>query len=193
MWLIELGGWMMWPLLLASVTVLAIIVERLIVFAACPFPDGAFPGLVLEATRTGNVLALAEGMGRIPLLVPFAKTLTAEGSQETALRLAGELVLERLEARLPLLSLLARLAPLMGLLGTILGMINTFSRIAESASGVDMTMLAGGIWQALLTTAAGLCIAIPALFFLSFFQNRVRRVADALNKAGNAVLDAGRE
>ena len=80
----------------------------------------------------------------------------------------------------------------MGLLGTILGMINTFSRIAESASGVDMTMLAGGIWQALLTTAAGLCIAIPALFFLSFFQNRVRRVADALNKAGNAVLNAGR-
>ena len=192
MWLIELGGWMMWPLLLASVTALAIVVERLIVFAACPFPDGAFPGLVLEATRTGDVRALAERMGRIPLLLPFAKTLAAEGNRETALRLAGELVLERLEARLPLLSLLARLAPLMGLLGTILGMINPFSRIAESASGVDMTMLAGGIWQALLTTAAGLCIAIPALFFLSFFQNRVRRVADALNKAGNAVLDAGR-
>ncbi|WP_303236685.1 MotA/TolQ/ExbB proton channel family protein [uncultured Bilophila sp.] len=192
MWLIELGGWMMWPLLLASVTVLAIVVERLIVFASCPFPDGAFPSLVLEATRTGDVRALAERMSLIPLLALFAKALAAEGNRETALRLAGELVLERLEARLPLLSLLARLAPLMGLLGTIIGMINTFSRIAESASGVDMTMLAGGIWQALLTTATGLCIAIPALFFLSFFQNRVRRVADALNKAGNAVLDAGR-
>ena len=51
-----------------------------------------------------------------------------------------------------------------------------------------MSLLAGGIWQALLTTAAGLCIAIPALFFLSCFQGKVRRVADALNKAGNAAL-----
>lgn len=104
------------------------------------------------------------------------------------MRLAGETVLERLEARLSLLSVLARLAPLMGLLGTILGMITTFSRIAEARSGVDMSLLAGGIWQALLTTAAGLCIAIPALFFLSCFQGKVRRVADALNKAGNAAL-----
>ena len=57
-----------------------------------------------------------------------------------------------------------------------------------------MSLLAGGIWQALLTTAAGLCIAIPALFFLSCFQGKVRRVADALNKAGNAALlaDGGR-
>ena len=104
------------------------------------------------------------------------------------MRLAGETVLERLEARLSLLSVLARLAPLMGLLGTILGMITTFSHIAEARSGVDMSLLAGGIWQALLTTAAGLCIAIPALFFLSCFQGKVRRVADALNKAGNAAL-----
>ena len=110
------------------------------------------------------------------------------------MRLAGETVLERLETRLSLLSVLARLAPLMGLLGTILGMITTFSRIAEARSGVDMSLLAGGIWQALLTTAAGLCIAIPALFFLSCFQGKVRRVADALNKAGNAALlaDGGR-
>ena len=74
------------------------------------------------------------------------------------------------------------------LIPTILGMITTFSRIAEARSGVDMSLLAGGIWQALLTTAAGLCIAIPALFFLSCFQGKVRRVADALNKAGNAAL-----
>ena len=65
-------------------------------------------------------------------------------NREAALRLAGETVLERLEARLSLLSVLARLAPLMGLLGTILGMITTFSRIAEARSGVDMSLLAGG-------------------------------------------------
>ena len=167
MGLIELGGWMMWPLLAVSVAALAIVVERALVFMGCPFPDSRFPGLLRDfAALLGSPLP----------------------NREAALRLAGETVLERLEARLSLLSVLARLAPLMGLLGTILGMITTFSRIAEARSGVDMSLLAGGIWQALLTTAAGLCIAIPALFFLSCFQGKVLRVADALNKAGNAAL-----
>ena len=193
--LIELGGWMMWPLLAVSVAALAIVVERALVFMGCPFPDSRFPGLVLEAMRTGDVRPLAARLEAVPSLRDFAALLGSPlPNREAALRLAGETVLERLETRLSLLSVLARLAPLMGLLGTILGMITTFSRIAEARSGVDMSLLAGGIWQALLTTAAGLCIAIPALFFLSCFQGKVRRVADALNKAGNAALlaDGGR-
>ena len=163
MGLIELGGWMMWPLLAVSVAALAIVVERALVFMGCPFPDSRFPGLVLEAMRTGDVRPLAARLEAVPSLRDFAALLGSPlPNREAALRLAGETVLERLEARLSLLSVLARLAPLMGLLGTILGMITTFSRIAEARSGVDMSLLAGGIWQALLTTAAGLCIAIPA-------------------------------
>lgn len=189
--LIELGGWMMWPLLLVSLTALAVMVERCIVFLGCPFPDREFAGLVLEATRTGEVRALAANMDKVPLLRDFARLLREDGPhREAALRLAGETVLARLETRLPLLATLARLAPLMGLLGTILGMIATFSRIATASSGVDMALLAGGIWQALLTTATGLGIAIPSVFFLSCFQSRARRVAEALNRAGNAVLAA---
>ncbi|WP_300833049.1 MotA/TolQ/ExbB proton channel family protein [uncultured Bilophila sp.] len=184
-----MGGWMMWPLLAVSVAALAIIVERALVFMSCPFPDRAFSGLVLEAARSGDVGPLAARLRRVPMLRDFADLLDGPAlNRETALRLAGEAVLARLETRLSLLSVLSRLAPLMGLLGTILGMIATFSRIAGAASGVDMTLLAGGIWQALLTTAAGLCIAIPALFFLAVFQGRARRVAEALNRAGNAAL-----
>ncbi len=189
MGLMVLGGWMMWPLLAVSVAALAIIVERALVFMSCPFPDRAFSGLVLEAARSGDVGPLAARLRRVPMLRDFADLLDGPAlNRETALRLAGESVLARLETRLSLLSVLSRLAPLMGLLGTILGMIATFSRIAGAASGVDMTLLAGGIWQALLTTAAGLCIAIPALFFLAVFQGRARRVAEALNRAGNAAL-----
>ena len=155
MGLIELGGWMMWPLLAVSVAALAIVVERALVFMGCPFPDSRFPGLVLEAMRTGDVRPLAARLEAVPSLRDFAALLGSPlPNREAALRLAGETVLERLEARLSLLSVLARLAPLMGLLGTILGMITTFSRIAEARSGVDMSLLAGGIWQALLTTAA---------------------------------------
>ncbi len=188
--LMELGGWMMWPLLLVSVLALAIVIERLLVLLNCPFPDREFDPLLLEAARSGDVRPLAEKLGRIGPLRAFARILEEPDhpNREAALRLAGESALARLEAHLALLGLLARIAPLMGLLGTILGMILTFSRIADARSGVDMTLLAGGIWQALLTTAAGLCIAIPALFFLHCFQGRVRRAADALNQAGNLAL-----
>lgn len=188
--LIELGGWMMWPLLLVSIAALAIVVERTLVFMNCPFPDGRFPALLLGAAGTGDMEPTAEALGQIPALRDFARLLAAPDHphREAALRLAGEQVVSRLEAHLHLLSVLARLAPLMGLLGTILGMISTFSHIADAQSGVNMTQLAGGIWQALLTTATGLCIAIPALFFLSCFQAKTRCVADALNKAGNTAL-----
>lgn len=188
--LFELGGWMMWPLLLASIAALAIIVERLLLVMSCPFPGPDFATLLLETARTGDSAALRERLGQVKLLDGFTRILGDAGypNREAALRLAGEAVVRRLETRLPLLGMLARLSPLMGLLGTVLGMITTFSRIADAPSGVDMTMLAGGIWQALLTTAAGLFIAIPALFFLHFFQGRARRVAAALSQAGNTVL-----
>lgn len=190
--LIELGGWMMWPLLGVSVAALAIIVERALVLWSCPFPDREFAALLLEAASSGDIMPLAEKLERFGRFREFGRLLARPGlpNREAALRLAGELAVGRLEAHLPLLSVLGRIAPLMGLLGTILGMIVTFSRIANAASGVDMTLLAGGIWQALLTTAAGLCIAIPVLFFLSCFQSRVRRVAEALSRAGNVALTA---
>ncbi len=188
--LMRLGGWMMWPLLAASVAALAIVIERSLVLFGCSFPDGKFEKLLHEAVKTGSMQELSSHMGKTALVSNFASLLVSntEGDKETALRTEGELIVARLEARLPLLALLARLSPLMGLLGTILGMITTFSHIADARTGVDMAMLAGGIWQALLTTAAGLIIAIPSLFFLSLFRNRVRRVAYALNQAGNASL-----
>ena len=67
MGLIELGGWMMWPLLAVSVAALAIVVERALVFMGCPFPDSRFPGLVLEAMRTGDVRPLAARLEAVHL------------------------------------------------------------------------------------------------------------------------------
>lgn len=188
--LIELGGWMMWPLLLVSVVALTVIVERGLVLWSCPFPDRRFGAQILEATRTGDMTPLRDSLHKTLVLRTFADLLTdtAHPQREAALRLAGEAVLARMENRLPLLGVLTRMAPLMGLLGTITGMITTFSRIAGAQSGVDMTLLAGGIWQALLTTATGLGIAIPTLFFLYCFQNRVRRMAEALTSLGNTAL-----
>lgn len=128
------------------------------------------------------------------LLRRFALLMTSSSPhREAALRIEGEAVLQKLEKHLSLLSILARLAPLMGLLGTVLGMISTFSEIADAQSGVNMNQLAGGIWQALITTATGLCIAIPALFFLHRFRNRADRVATALSEAANAMSASAAE
>lgn len=186
-----MGGWMMWPLTLVSITVVAIIVERLLLFSSFRFPARNVTALLEDAVR-GNSAPLIAEIDKVAQLHRFAALLTAPGTcREAALRIEGEAVIQRLEARLPLLSILARLAPLMGLLGTVLGMIQTFSEISNAQAGVNMNQLAGGIWQALITTAAGLIIAIPALFFLHQFRTRIDTVASALSEAANAVLAAG--
>lgn len=183
-----LGGWMMWPLALVSVMVTAIIIERILLFSSCPFPTRDFTER-LEKAVEGDTAPLLEAMGRIALLKRFSGLMASSHPQrEASLRIEGEAVVRRLEKHLSMLSILARLAPLMGLLGTVLGMISTFSEIAGAQAGVNMNQLAGGIWQALITTAAGLVIAIPALFFLHHFQSRVNSVASALSEAANAML-----
>ncbi len=183
-----MGGWMMWPLTLISITATAIIVERLLLFSSFRFPPRNAPALLEEAVRGNRAPLLAE-LENVERLRRFASLLSADGpGKEAALRIEGEAVVKALEARLPLLSILARLAPLMGLLGTVLGMIETFSEIANAQAGVNMNQLAGGIWQALITTAAGLVIAIPSLFFLHYFQTRVQQAAEALSETANAVL-----
>ena len=183
-----LGGWMMWPLALVSVMVTAIIIERILLFSSCPFPARDFTER-LEKAVEGDTAPLLEAMGRITLLKRFSGLMASSHPQrEASLRIEGEAVVRKLEKHLSMLSILARLAPLMGLLGTVLGMISTFSEIASAQAGVNMNQLAGGIWQALITTAAGLVIAIPALFFLHHFQSRVNSVASALSEAANAML-----
>lgn len=188
-----LGGWMMWPLTLVSVMTAAIIIERFLLFSSCPFPARDFTEKLEKAVEGDAALLVAE-LEKTALLKRFAEILqSSHASREACLRIEGEAVVKKLEKHLSLLSILARLAPLMGLLGTVLGMIFTFSEIADAQAGVNMNQLAGGIWQALITTAAGLVIAIPALFFLHYFQSRVNSVAAALSEAANAVLSLSAE
>ncbi|MBQ8664891.1 MAG: MotA/TolQ/ExbB proton channel family protein [Mailhella sp.] len=186
--ILMLGGWMMWPLMLVSVMAAAIVIERFLLFSSCPFPSKDFTEK-LEKAVEGDTAPLLDEMGKISILQKFAALMQgSHPNRESSLRIEGEAVVKKLEKHLSMLSILARLAPLMGLLGTVLGMISTFSEIANAQAGVNMNQLAGGIWQALITTAAGLCIAIPALFFLHHFQNRVNSAASALSEAANAIL-----
>ena len=95
----------------------------------------------------------------------------------------------RLERGFRLLDSVAQLAPLLGLFGTVLGMISAFQALQEAGSQVDPSILAGGIWVALLTTAVGLAVAMPTSLLLTWFESRVARESELLERALTIVLN----
>ena len=119
------------------------------------------------------------------------KNYTNEMVREECVRLANK---DLNEARrgLRIIDLIITIAPLVGLLGTVLGMIEAFQALQDSGAQADPSALAGGIWEALLTTAAGMGIAIPASILLSWYDSVVENVqADIENLATQAILRTG--
>jgi biopolymer transport protein ExbB len=194
--LFQQGGWMMWPLLALSVLALTVICERALFYGSLGFPlarqDEIFHMALInrDVKAIGTLLPVSD-----PVFGPYFGELRkfchqdgSGGGNEEALDILSQEIANRLDARLPLLGIIVRVAPLMGLLGTVLGMINTFSRLAQTQGGVDLMVLAEGIWQALLTTAAGLFIAIPALLIQHGFISRKKHVFNALYRTSSAVF-----
>jgi biopolymer transport protein ExbB len=95
---------------------------------------------------------------------------------------------KRLMARLPLLGLIGALSPLVGLLGTVLGMVKAFQQVADAQGAVNPSLLAGGIWEALLTTVVGLFVAIPTLFFYHYLDQRVKNLTFDMEHYGTALI-----
>ncbi|SNR74359.1 outer membrane transport energization protein ExbB [Humidesulfovibrio mexicanus] len=190
--LFQQGGPLMWPLLALSVATLAVMAERFVVFTTTHFPDRDSLSSILEMLRQGNTRdSLALVQDSAPFFAAYFVALLAPGTarqREAHAQLAGEEALFSLSRRLDFLSTAASAAPLIGLLGTVAGMISAFSKLASSGN-VDITMLAGGIWQALLTTGAGLCIAIPALLAHRWFLRQHEKTAFAMQRAAALLLE----
>lgn len=188
------GGVMIWPLLGLSVLALGVIMERILVFSTTKLPDQALENDLCQALHHNDTTrALQELQEKSPLVLPMVKAIFDVQNNETRDRerlaqIAGRDALHTLDNHLSFLAVTARVAPLMGLLGTVLGMIQTFSRMSQAQGAVDMTALAGGIWQALLTTAAGLAVAIPALFAHQYFIRRREQTAYSLQRLANLLL-----
>ena len=170
--LIYAGGWVMIPLLLISVIVLALIIDRSLTLIWNPMPDKTQREKIFEAVRSGNNAQAAE------ILRETEGYLTEAVTDIAAF----------LERRCALLATLGRVSPLLGLLGTIIGMIQTFAVIAQSRSGIDMELLADGIWQALITTATGLIIAIPAILCYRIFLSIEAERLDFFNRLSNTAI-----
>jgi biopolymer transport protein ExbB len=177
--IVKAGGWLMLPILLCSVVAMAIVLERLY---ALRRPRIVPPGLlraVWEQARTARAAdpaALRRVGGRSPLGEVLAAGLAVQDRSREVLKETieetGRRVAHDLERYLTTLGTIAVITPLLGLLGTVVGMIEVFEVITHVGVGSPRD-LAGGISQALVTTAAGLGIAIPTLIFQRHFRRRV--------------------
>ena len=171
---------MMWPLIFLSIPAMGIILERLIFFISHPFPS--------EGNRE------TAGTSEEPrLFTPFFKPLLSDlpiKAKEEKTKLAAKEILFAYNRHLDFLSTAATVAPLLGLLGTVVGMVQAFSKLAGAHVAMDIGLLADGIWHALLTTAAGLVIAIPSLLAHQWFCSRVQRTAFEMERYANRMLNA---
>lgn len=191
--IIQAAGWPIWLLVATSVITLAIIIERFLALRARQVMPVGLPEQVLELVRRqqdepDTVLRLARSspMGRI------LAEIAAHRHQDDAWRLAavesvGRDVSWRLNRYLPALATISVIAPLLGLFGTVVGMIEIFA--AYDPAGGDPAQLARGISIALYNTGFGILIAIPALAFHRYFRSRVEyflhtmeREAETLNR-----------
>ncbi|WP_304643201.1 MotA/TolQ/ExbB proton channel family protein [uncultured Parasutterella sp.] len=189
--LIYAGGWVMIPLLLISVIVLALIIDRSLTLIWNPMPDKTQREKIFEAVRSGNNAQAAEILRETDWLKSYANALQSEKKAalyEGYLTEAVTDIAAFLERRCALLATLGRVSPLLGLLGTIIGMIQTFAVVAQSRSGIDMELLADGIWQALITTATGLIIAILAILCYRVFLSIEAERLDFFNRLSNTAI-----
>jgi biopolymer transport protein ExbB len=189
------GGWFMIPIALTSLVAMTIVIERLIVTR----PPRIVPPALLEslaALRHQPRQAVAKcAADPSPLAAVIAAALKSRTQprllQEKAIAQAGERELTKLRLRMRLLSALPQVATMLGLLGTVLGMIRTFTTVAASGESLGKTeRLAQGIHEAWTATAGGLVIAIPTLLAFQIIMGRIDAAAAALDSAARMWLDA---
>ncbi len=189
------GGWLMAPIILCSILSLTIIAERLWALRRSQVvPDGVGEQVEqwavrheldrrhIEQLRSGSALGRVLAAALINRHRP--RELIKEAVEDT-----GRHVVYRLERFLNTLGTIAGISPLLGLLGTVIGMIKVFSTILEQGVG-NANVLAGGISEALITTAAGLTVAIPSFFFYRYFKGRVEEYVVSMEEQAINLIEA---
>ncbi len=175
--LIDLGGPVIALLLALSVVVLGVILFKLWQFHALGVGRHGAIDRALSAWDGGE---RGRAMGQLRTsrshLAPvLSHAIDADASLKPRLIAMAEARLEEVQRGFRLLDSIAQVAPLLGLFGTVLGMIDAFRSLQEAGNAVDPSVLAGGIWVALLTTAAGLAVAMPTSLALTWFESRAAR------------------
>lgn len=190
------GGWFMYPLLLCSLFALGVIIAKAYTLWTAGRQSKQLIDEVEALTRAGKLAEAVELTEQTP--GPVAAILNAGLTRlrlqfrgpdiETAVKSIGVIELGFLERGLTVLATIANVAPLLGFLGTVAGMISAFGAIAQ-AGQVEATLVAGGIKVALITTATGLIIAIPVNITYNYFVTRIDKLIRAMEEGTAHVLN----
>jgi len=198
------GGYIMIPLVALSILALAVIIDRIRAFRLAEVDTTDLRARVIELLQTNRVDdAIGEcerfrGPVASVLLVGLHKFRKLRQLRRDASEIEGNVtrtmsdyaphVIEALEKRLNLLALIATVSPLLGMTGTVTGMINSFDAMRQMG-GLEGGAVAGGISEALITTAAGLLIAIPAVIAHNIFSRRINRYVLQIEETATELID----
>jgi biopolymer transport protein ExbB len=189
------GGWIMIPLLLLSVLSVYIFFERFIAIKKASSEDTTFMNRIKDYIHEGKIdsaLALCQSQ-KYPISRMIEKGITRIGRPlndvNTAIENVGDLEVSRLEKGLPVLATIAGGAPMIGFLGTVIGMIKAFFDMANAGNNIDVSLLSSGIYTAMVTTVTGLIIGIIAYFAYNYLVSRVDKVVHNMQAHALEFLD----
>ena len=191
--LIEAAGWPIWPLLIASVIALALIIERLwSLRQSVVAPEGMVDKVLAEFRERGatpELLARTAHRGPLGhiLAAGLANVRSPRPVMKEAIEEVGRVVTHDLERFLPTLGTIAAIGPLLGLLGTVIGMIEIFG--SQGTSGSNPIVLAHGISIALYNTAMDLIVAIPSMIFYRYFRGKVDGLVVEMEQQAIKLVD----
>jgi biopolymer transport protein ExbB len=189
------GGPMMWVILLSSAVALAVFVERYLRYHREQINSAEFLNGVRNVLKRDNVveaIAICDATpGPVARLVKVAILNRDRGRDAVyeALEDAGSGEVPRLEQKLNVLATIAQIAPLMGLLGTVLGLMNAFRQVEAAGQTAHVGQLSSGIWQALICTAAGLAVSIPCYAAYNYLIGRVNAIVVDMEQCSTEILN----
>ena len=192
--IVQSGGWLMVPILLCSIVAAAICVERLWTLQRSRIVPKNLLAQIWSAVKTDELdgqklreLRTSSPLGQV-LAAGVANARRGRDVMKEAMEEAASQVSHDMERYLTSLGIIASISPLLGLLGTVVGMIKVFTALMLEGAG-NANVLAGGISQALITTAAGLSVAIPALMFHRFFLRRIDELVVTMEQEASKLVD----
>jgi biopolymer transport protein ExbB len=193
--LFKAGGWMMYPIVLLSFIAIYIFFERLLTLnKANQNPDALMSKvkeLVLKGDINGAKLLCAQN--NTPIARMIEKGISRIGSPlkniEASIENVGRIEVFRLEKNLSTLATIAGAAPMMGFLGTVIGMVQAFIAISQQEGSVSPKLLSSGIYTAMLTTVAGLIVGIVAYLAYNFLVTRVQKIIHKMEYSSIEFID----
>ncbi|CDN32654.1 MotA/TolQ/ExbB proton channel family protein [Mucinivorans hirudinis] len=193
--LILAGGWLMIPLGILLAITIFIFAERFVAIRRAMEPDNKFLYFIRDLIYDGKVSeAIAACRKRnTPIARMIEKGIMSLGRPSkdihSSIENVGNLEVSRLENGLPFLATVAGGAPMIGFLGTVIGMVQAFMNLSEAGGGVDMALLSSGIYTAMITTVGGLIVGIPAYFGYNYLVARIEKLVFQMEANTMAFID----